>query len=260
MKVQHVVKVCFSPTYSTQKMLDILAGGWEVEEKEIDLTDCRQREQGQTFEEDTLVYFAVPSYGGRIPAPARTGMKKMRGNQTPAVIGTTFGNRAYDDVLLEMKNLLEAQGFRVIAAVAAVTEHNIVPQYGTGRPDEKDQKELAEFARRIRDKVEGMEDVAQAAELEVCGNEPYREYNGIPLKPHADQTCKGCGVCAAKCPVGAIPTEDPSKTDKEKCISCMRCIRICPSHSRSIPKPMLMATAAKLKKACAKPKKNELML
>ena len=51
-----------------------------------------------------------------------------------------FGNRAYDDALLEMQDVASEIGFRVIAAVAAVAEHSIIRKYGKGRPDADDEQ------------------------------------------------------------------------------------------------------------------------
>ncbi|MBD9336332.1 MAG: 4Fe-4S dicluster domain-containing protein, partial [[Ruminococcus] faecis] len=73
-------------------------------------------------------------------------------------------------------------------------------------------------------------------------------------------TCGSCGLCAAKCPSGAIPSDNPKQTDKDKCISCMRCISVCPTHSRKLNPLMLAAASQKLKKACSGRKENELFL
>ena len=83
---------------------------------------------------------------------------------------------------------------------------------------------------------------------------------GVPLRPKADKTCRQCGVCVRECPVHAIPKEDMTRTDEDMCISCMRCIAVCPSGSRKLNKVMVNVAAQKLKKACAEPKQNELFL
>lgn len=103
-----------------------------------------------------------------------------------------------------------------------------------------------------------MEAGALTGELRLPGNRPYREYGGVPMKPQSGRSCIKCGLCAKECPVGAIPYDRPNKTDTDTCISCMRCISVCPQKARSVSKILLGAGSMKLKKACSERKKNEL--
>ena len=58
-----------------------------------------------------------------------------------------------------------------------------------------------------------------------------------------------------------IGVEDNGKvTDKSKCISCMRCVSICPVHARSLNKVTVSVVASAIKKACSVQKSNELFL
>ena len=183
--------------------------------------------------------------------------ERIRANGAMAILVVVYGNRAYDDTLLELKTCLKRAGFRCAAAVAAVAEHSIMRQFATGRPDSGDLAELSRFAKEIR---RCLEEGRIPDDLAVPGNDPFREYSGIPIKPSAKKNCTNCGLCAKQCPVQAIPAADPSKTDHKTCISCMRCVSICPAHARSI-NPILTAVAAgKMKKICSVPKKNELFL
>lgn len=248
--------VSFSPTGSTEKVMEILTGVWDQEVQEIDLTDYQNEKKEYEFRQEDLVYMGVPSYGGRVPATATERLNRMKGNGALAVVVVSFGNRAYEDTLLELKQTAENNGFHVVGAVAAVTEHNIMHQFATGRPDEADQKELLEYGNKLKERIlsdSGIRDM----DLKLPGNEPYKDYHGIPLKPHADKECIKCGLCAKLCPVGAISAEDPSLTDDKKCISCMRCISVCPEGARGLNKLMLAGSVQMLKKACSEPKKNE---
>ncbi|MDD2971942.1 MAG: 4Fe-4S binding protein [Lachnospiraceae bacterium] len=57
-----------------------------------------------------------------------------------------------------------------------------------------------------------------------------------------------------------MPGNGPNKTDNGKCISCMRCVSICPIKARTINPLRLAAGAQKMKKSCSEYKQNELFL
>lgn len=222
----------------------------------IDLSKQNTDLSAYTFSADDLLFWAVPSYGGRVPAVAVERMKQLKGAGAKAVALVSYGKRAYDDTLLEMKEVLTGCGFVLIAAVAALAEHTIVPAIATGRPDETDRGELRDFGARIMEKYRS----GDTADLAVPGNVPHRVFNGVPAKPEAGTGCMRCGACAAACPVGAIPEDDPSRTDPARCITCMRCVYLCPKKARGLKDEVVSAVGAKLAPLCAGERKNELFI
>lgn len=245
---------CFSPTGGTKKVADALAEGWGETFIPVDLLNTEHRTE---FEEDDLCIFSVPSYGGRIPTAAADHLQGMTGNHAKAILVAVFGNRAIDDTLIELSDVLKKSGFRCIAAIEAVAQHSLMPQYGAGRPDTEDLQQLKGFAKRIKAAVEKE---VLSEELILPGKRPYKKYNGVPLKPYGTKECIGCGLCAQECPTGAIPVTNYRKTDKSKCISCMHCAAVCPKQARKLNKMLMLAAAQAMKKNCAERKSNKLYL
>lgn len=180
-----------------------------------------------------LLIIGVPSYFGRVPEIVLPYIQQFKGNDSPVILLCAYGNRDFEDTLLELRDLVVAQGFRVVAAGGFVATHSIFSEVGAGRPDATDLSEqdvFAEHCVRLLDELNNSEDIA---ELTVRGNHPYRKSGTIPFCPTGNNKCDECGTCVKLCPTGAIPEKNPRKTDKEKCITCGRCITVCPQNARA---------------------------
>ena len=131
MNISQITGVYFSPTGSTKRVTEwITKRITDNREAEwLDLTDAVSSRPDYTFTEHELVVVGVPVYGGRVPVTARERLQKLHGKRTPAVLIVTYGNRAYEDALLELSDILKEQGFILAAAAAVVTEHNIAHIY-----------------------------------------------------------------------------------------------------------------------------------
>ena len=220
----------FSPTGGTKKVADAIAAGFNTPVVEMDLT--KENSAISLGEHDALMA-VLPVYAGRVPQISLERLSAMKGKGHKAVAVVVYGNREYEDALLETKDALEANGFQVIAAAAFIAEHTIVRSIAAGRPDTEDEALCRQFAADVMAKAD------YAAPVQVPGNNPYKELKPSAFHPAANESCVKCGVCAQQCPMGAIPLDDPSQTNHDLCINCMRCVQVCPVSSRALPDDFL---------------------
>lgn len=247
----NVVEIVFSPTGGTEKVAHIIGGHWSTNVVRIDLSDYKTDFDKYKMTKEDMVLIAMPSFGGRAPAVAIERLKQITGNGAQCTLVCVYGNRAYEDILVEMEDAAKECGFQVIAAIAAVAEHSIMPQYASNRPDVSDEKQLVDFADRIAEK--------DGEVASIPGNRPYKKSGGAGLVPKSNKDCVKCGMCAERCPVQAIDPADFG-TDAHKCISCMRCVSQCPHSARKVNGAMVSVAALAIKKACSVRKENELFL
>lgn len=183
---------------------------------------------------ECLTTVCVPVYSGRIPEAAASMLRCLKGDGAPLIAVAVYGNRDYDDALLELTDLMSEQGFWVTGAAAALAEHSIFPEVAAGRPDGQDEERLRGFAQNCLQNLQEKRAFGENCKFEptIKGNRPYRESASVPVKPRVKGGCNSCGICAGLCPVQAIDRTDCRKFDKKKCISCGACIKNCPRHMR----------------------------
>ena len=253
MNVTRCVLAVFSPTGGTQKIAQAVGKGTGLPVRTVDL--C-QNADACTIGPEELLVAACPVFGGRIPAVAGERLARLQGAGGPAIAVAVYGNRAYDDALLELKYELTAGRFTVCAAGAFIAEHSMVREVAAGRPDAKDAAAAQEFGEKVVQKVR---QAASLSSVEVPGSPAYKEKKAAGAAPKAGKKCVACGQCAAVCPVGAIPPAAPNTTT-DACIGCMRCVAVCPQNARDLAAPMKLAVKTFLKASAGKPKQPEMFL
>lgn len=239
--MKKVTALYFSATLTTKKVTvaiaNSLANEMGLKVSEIDITTPKQREQKIEFGEDDIVVFGSPVFSGRMPNMFVPYYKEIKGNGALGVAVAVYGNRAYDDGLIELTDIMKADGFKCVAAGAFIGEHSFTKDLATGRPNEDDLKKAEKFGTEIAEEIKRGDEIV---ELKVPGN-AYPFYKAIDTKGKVDMSkvvpvtdsklCLKCGYCAEICPMGAINKEDFSKVDGI-CIKCGACIKRCPQGAK----------------------------
>lgn len=260
MKLHELKLVYFSPTGTTRRLIMETARNIDGKSISYDFSVHKEKKPVLRFSETDFALFAIPVYYGRVPALFMEYLQNISGSKTPAALIAAYGCREYEDALLELKTEVEQRGFKVIGAAAFPTEHSIVPEIGSRRPNKSDLKTAAEYGTELNRRLKKNDSFCDF-NPNIPGNILYRKYGKNALFPKADiSLCTECGVCAKVCPAGAISFDDPKKTDHKKCIGCMKCIRICSQKARGVSSLKLGIAERKLKKVCNSSKSAEIFL
>jgi ferredoxin len=225
----------FSATDTTAKVVKEVANGIGGIAKVYDITLSVNRQKELIFDSNDLVIIGVPVYAGRVPSFLMDYFSKVKGNNVRAIFIVVYGNRDYDDALLELRDTFEKNGFISIAGGAFIGEHSYTTKVATGRPDVNDLKIALKFGMKIKEKLINEEDHIQTTKLIVKGKFPYKERKPEQLMgPDTNDKCINCGICAKYCPMGAIDLSDFKNVDAAKCVKCCSCIKKCPVDAKSI--------------------------
>ena len=233
---------------------------------DIDFTPPDTRMKAYRFDDRDIIVFGVPVIAGRVPNVLLPFLSTLEGDGAIAIPVVLYGNRNFDDALIELRDILEEQGFHTIAAAAFIGEHSFSRILAAGRPDEKDLGIAEQFAAAAGEKLLGFIREAQrqalalrggrdpspeqileqlrtaledAGPVPVEGEEPLRPYykprdrqgnfiNILKVKPKLNEAkCTKCGICADICPMGSIAKDAPGIVSGI-CIKCCGCEKKCP--------------------------------
>lgn len=256
----NVETIYFSPTHTTKQVTETVARALaSASNATVYITDCTlpaSRPISVECGEGDVLVFGFPVYAGRVPEAVLEQMSRCKGVNTPVVVVALYGNRDYDDALLEACNALREQGFNVIAAGAFIGEHSMTARVATGRPNADDLAVAQQFGKRAAAKLASSDDEP----LTVKGSFPYKDRPAPEdIRPQTTDACTSCGICVERCPMGIISADDPALVEAG-CIRCNACVKSCPEDAKFFDSESTNKVKALLESHFVDPKQPELFV
>ena len=252
-----ITVICFSPTHTSRTIAEAVAAGMNgtpggtavhagasQQIRTVDLTLDRSDSPITVGAGETVV-LGAPVYAGRVAPEAVRRLRRIQvaaGASVPAVLTVTYGNRDYEDALIELYDLAVSLGLSPFAAGAFIGEHSYsTPEMpvAEGRPDTLDLADARIFGGECARKLDSS---GAFAPFHIKGNRPYKEvkHSGNQTVPETADGCPLCGECARVCPTGAVSIDLNARkvlTDPALCIRCCACVRACPAGLRTYTTP-----------------------
>ena len=252
MRTAHLIY--FSPTGTTETVSTSIVRGLAAKNViHYDLT--RPNASFEVALTDGMAIIATPVYAGRVPELFLQRFQGITARGVPAVLVALYGNREFEDALVELRDVSIAKGFNVVAAGAFIGEHSYSTRahpIALGRPNAEDLELATRFGKQIAAKI-------QRKDLDVPsieGNVPYKkriQLGGVAPETD-DRKCTLCGKCAAVCPTGIITVSDSIKTHADSCIMCCACVKGCNFEARTFNHPQIEEKRVMLQNNCSTPK------
>lgn len=243
MTVDSLRTIYFSPTGNSKKILDEIASGINLPQKDpIELSHSTS--VTKKLNENELALIGVPVYSGRVPKQAVDRLKLLTALNTPTIIVIIYGNRSIDDALIELRDETINQGFNPIIGGTFISQHawnNDTHQIAKDRPDTEDLLKAKTFGESIMTSINNTRILENKSVLKVPGNPNYGERKALPKFTPTVNTdlCDLNGKCVEVCPVSAISIDDAVNIDEDKCILCSACITHCPGKAMEFKNPWM---------------------
>ncbi len=280
MKLDKLCVGYYSPTRTSKSIAHAIAEGMNIARREdLDLTT--DNGIGPILVKDSICIISVPVYGGLIAPIAAQRLRRLQATNCVAIPVVVYGNRDYEDALVQLRDLLIEQGFTILCGATFIGEHSYSRSempIAEGRPDKIDIQIAKDFGRKALMRLQEQlhignitntydKDFALMYEQplnslitspKLKGNIPYKTLRpSTPQAPLVNENCYGCGECLDWCPTGAITlTDGRSMTQIELCTKCCACVKFCPVGGRTFDTPY----TALLHEKCKERREAELFI
>lgn len=252
--------IYFSPTGTTRKTITSIArglGAKSVLHYDVTLPNNRF----ETVLTEGVAIIGIPVYAGRVPEVCLQRIQTMTAKGLPCVLVALYGNREFEDALVELRDVAVGQGFAVIAAAAFIGEHSYsTAQHpiAAGRPNAQDLLMAELFGRQVAAKIAS----GDRSTTEIDGAVPYKERAPLGgVAPETDrEQCTLCGRCEQVCPTGVLKVTDVVTTEADHCVMCCACVKVCEEAARLFNHPRIAERRAMLLQHCSQPKAAKIFI
>ncbi len=248
----------FSPTGTSAKIMHgVIEGLSDVQDCNIICRDLTFRSVGDLELTDSdIVIAASPVYGGKIAPLVKQRLKGIKGNNARCIVIALYGNRAFENAVVDFASFMSDCGFKICGAAAFIGEHSYstpCTPIASGRPDRQDIDDAIRFGAEIALRLKNCE--LREVDPTSLTDEPspeeallnFRNFvsaylarqatDPVVILPQVDtELCDDCASCYDVCPTEAI-SPDRRGADPSKCIKCCACVKICPQGARIFNTP-----------------------
>ncbi len=236
--------IYFSPTGNTKKVCQriglAIASAMRFDVKHYDFTTPQKRLSYPDIKADDIVILGTPVYAGRVPNLMVPYISGIQLNGAKSITVVTYGNRNYDDALIELSKIVLQTTSVLVGAAAFVGEHSFSTALAAGRPNYTDLDEAETFAHKALENIrtnrtiEFVNIASSPAPLKPHYIPKFADGKLIDLrkvKPITSSACISCKLCVQLCPMDAINFHIPSEIEGV-CIKCCACVKRCPTGAK----------------------------
>lgn len=215
----------------------------EIEEETVAISDCMKKQQYVfDIKDGEKIGFVLPTYFWGLPAIVCEFLKML---EIPAAgsghhyvyniltYGTSAGPTGYlVDDLLKRTGLSLGGCFRVRMPDTWTPIFDLTDKEKIRRINAEAEKQIDEIIDQIKQETRSDFYFGKKPMLAVRVARMLYESNRKTKYFTFEDNCTGCGLCAKKCPVGAIELHESKPVwIKEKCTLCLGCLHRCPEFA-----------------------------